>query len=109
MKVFSSVGKWLVRLWRNQPLRSTTYTITGAVLAYLLASGLVTQSLETLILTIVGVVLVGGGTEVAHSQVTPVAKLVEGVAAQVAKGGGNPGNGPVQKIAALLGGLFPKA
>ena len=106
MKIFSSIGKWFVRQWHNEPLRSTTYTISAAVLAYLLATGLVTQSLESLILTVIGVVLVGGGTEAARTQVAPVEKLTEGVTK--ALGTSAPAGSVIQRVLAVLPSLLPK-
>ena len=123
MKIFSSIGKWFVRQWHNEPLRSTTYTISAAVLTYLLATGVVTQSLESLILTVIGVVLVGGGTEAARTQVAPMTKLAEDVTAKVAAAivanpgitaaqpapGATPAQNPLKTIVGLIAGFLPKA
>ncbi len=72
MKSLAPVGRFLVKLWKNQPLRTTSYTITGLVLAVLYGDGLISASLDNSLYTVAGLVLVGGGTELVHSQVAPV-------------------------------------
>lgn len=72
MKFFKSVGNALVKLWKNQPLRTVSYTATGLVLAVLYGDGLISANLDNILYTVAGLVLVGGGTELVHTQVTPV-------------------------------------
>ena len=66
---------FLKNLWKNEPLRTTVYSTTGVVLAFLLATGKITASTHDELATLAGLILVGGGTEVARTQVVPVRKV----------------------------------
>ncbi|MFF2551810.1 hypothetical protein ACFVUS_12470 [Nocardia sp. NPDC058058] len=65
---------FLKSAWSNEPLRATSYTITGLVLTYLVATGHLDTLTSNLVGTIAGLILVGGATEVARTQVKPVSK-----------------------------------
>lgn len=64
-------------LLQRQPVRIYLYTVFAAVVALLVAMGVVTATLAPLILAVGTAVLAVPAVEVARSKVTPVAKVAQ--------------------------------
>jgi hypothetical protein len=59
----------------REPVRAYLYSVSTAVVALLVALGILTSAVAPVIMAVVAAVLAVGGVEAARAKVTPTAKL----------------------------------
>lgn len=83
MKFFTKIKDKFLSWRRTEPVRTTVYPLIVLGLGFLVGTGKIDTDTSSLIDLAVGLILGVGATEGARSQVTPVAKVQDRVAAGV--------------------------